>query len=71
VRPGIEPLAEDDLLGCLPAGAGLPVPAGGQGLEVDRVGQYRAERVLVLVRESLREALTWRSHQVPPAVISS
>src|SRR6478752_7422771 len=34
VGPGAEPVLEDDLLGHLPAGGGLPVPPGRQGLEV-------------------------------------
>src|SRR5205814_8574219 len=38
VVPGTEPPGQDDLLHRLPAGAGLPVAPGRQGLEVDRIG---------------------------------
>jgi len=69
VGPGAEPVLEDDLLGHLPAGGGLPVPPGRQGLEVDRVGQQRAQRSAVLGRHGPRKVLTRSNHRVPPAAI--
>src|ERR1700721_848991 len=38
VVPGAEPPGQDDLLHRLPAGAGLPMTPGRQGLKVDRIG---------------------------------
>ena len=53
----IEPSAEDDLVDDLAGLRRLPVPAGSQGLEVDRVGQQRAQRGTVLGGQGPREAL--------------
>src|SRR5215470_11347524 len=64
-----EPVPENDFLGHLPAGGGLPVAAGRQGLEVDRVGQQRAQRSAVLGGQSPRKALTRGNHRISPAVI--
>src|SRR6185437_4487184 len=57
VIPGTEPPGQDDLLHRLLTGAGLPVPSGCQGLEVQRIGQQRAQRVGVLGGQRPREAL--------------
>jgi HD-GYP domain-containing protein (c-di-GMP phosphodiesterase class II) len=65
VVPGPEPAAQDDLPGHLAAGGGLPVTPGRQGLEVDRVGQQRAQRGPVLGRKSPREALARGGHRRP------
>ena len=69
VGPGTEPVLEDDLLGHLPAGGGLPVAPWRQGLEVDRIGQQRAQRGAVLGRQSPRKVFTCSNHRGPPAEI--
>ena len=71
--PGPEPAAEDDLADHLAAGGSLPVAPGRQGLEVDRVGQQRAQCSAVLGGESPCEALTRGGHRRarPGAVVSS
>jgi len=53
----IEPSAQDELVDDLARRGGLPVTARGQGLEVDRVGQQRAQRGTVLGGQRSREAL--------------
>jgi DNA-binding CsgD family transcriptional regulator len=71
--PGPEPAAENDLADHLAAGGSLPVAPRCQGLEVDRVGQQRAQGGAVLGGESPREALTHGGHRggPPGAVVSS
>src|SRR5215468_9187820 len=69
VGPGPEPVLEDDLLGHLLARGGLPVPPWRQGLEIDRVGQQRAQRRAVLGRQSPRKVLTCSNHRGSPAAI--
>jgi len=60
--PGAEPPGQDDLLHRLPARFGLPVTSGRQGLEVDRIGQERAQRAGILDGQRPRETLA-RGHR--------